>query len=86
MAPRVAPVSRLGRLNTHGGGGSQGALTAAFRRMDGNKSGTVRAEEIKQFLHDTQRGMEELNPKVLDAIIDLCDRDGDGEIERGVLC
>ena len=79
------------RLNTHGGGGSQGALTAAFRRMDANHSGTVRGEEIKRFLISTQRGMEDVNMKVIDAIVDLCDRDGDGEIDysemsRMILC
>jgi Ca2+-binding EF-hand superfamily protein len=79
------------RLNTHGGGGSQGALTAAFRRMDANRSGTVRGEEIKRFLISTQRGMEDVNMKVIDAIVDLCDRDGDGEVDyselsRMVLC
>jgi len=68
-------------LNTHGGSGSQGVLTQAFRRMDSNKSGTVRAEEIKHFFAQTQRGMESVNPKVLECIIDLCDADGDGEID-----
>jgi len=79
------------RLVSHGGGGSQGVLTAAFRRMDPNHSGTVRAEEIKHFLVQTQRGMEAVNMKVLDAIVDLCDADGDGEINysemsRMILC
>jgi Ca2+-binding EF-hand superfamily protein len=71
-------------LNYNGGGGSSGVLTTAFRRMDQDHSGTVGAPEVKKFLLTMQRGMEELvNIKVLDAIIDLCDADGDGQIDYG---
>ena len=70
---------------SHGGGGSQGVLTAAFRRMDADKSGTVRVEEIKHFLVQTQRGMEQVSWKVLDAIVDLCDADGAGDIDYAEL-
>ena len=73
------------RLTTHGGGGSSGALTQAFRRMDADKSGTVRVEEIKHFLVTTQRGMEQVSWKVLDAIVDLCDADGAGDIDYSEL-
>ena len=61
------------RLSTHGGSAGAG-LTAAFRRMDANHGGTVRAEEIKQFLVTSQRGMENINMKIIDAIVDLCDQ------------
>ena len=79
-------------LNYNGGGGSAGVLTTAFRRMDQDHSGTVGAAEIKKFLLTMQRGMEELvNIKVLDAIIDMCDADGDGsidysEVSKMILC
>jgi Ca2+-binding EF-hand superfamily protein len=72
-------------LNTHGGGGSQGALTFAFRRMDTDHSGTVRAEEIKHFLQMTQRGLDNLNMKVIEAIVDMCDKTGDGEVDYAEL-
>ena len=72
------------RLSTHGGSGGAG-LTGAFRRMDTNHGGTVRAEEIKKFLIQTQRGMEDVPMRVLDCIIDLCDADGDGEINYAEL-
>lgn len=73
------------RLSTHGGGGSSGALTQAFRRMDSGHNGTVKAEEIKKFLIQTQRGMEDVKGTVLDCIVDLCDKDGDGEIDYSEL-
>ena len=72
-------------LNTHGGGGSAGAYTQAFRRMDNDHSGTVRAPEIKKFLIMCSRGMEDINMKTLDAIVDMCDNDGDGEIDYSEL-
>ena len=49
-------------LNQYGGG-SQGALTYAFRRMDEDKSGTVGAAEITRFLKTMTRGMDELNTR-----------------------
>lgn len=78
-------------LNQYGGGGSQGALTYAFRRMDEDKSGTVGAAEITRFLKTMTRGMDELNTKVIDAIVDMCDATGDGqvdynEVSRMILC
>lgn len=77
-------------LNTHGGGAT-GMLHGAFRRMDADHTGTVRSHEIKHFLMQTQRGMDNVDTKVLDCIIDLCDADGDGEIDynevsRMILC
>jgi len=76
-------------LNAAGGGNS--GVAQAFRRMDGNHSGTIRAEEIKKFLTTMSRGLDDLNMKTLDAIVDMCDSDGDGEIDyneisRMVLC
>ena len=71
------------RLKSHGGSAAQGQLTAAFRRMDGNHSGKVRAPEIKKFLDETQRGLEQIPSRILDCIVDLCDSDGDGEIDYG---
>ena len=66
-------------------------LTGAFRRMDADHSGYVTREEIKHFLVTTQRGMEQVDMKVIDAIVDLCDATGEGQIDynelsRMILC
>ena len=73
------------RITTHGGSNAQGMLTAAFRRMDTDHGGTVRVEEIKKFLIQSQRGMENVSEKVLECIVDLADEDGDGNIDYAEL-
>ena len=61
--------------------GSQSHLvTVAFRNMDRDHTGKIAAKEIAKYLNTAQRGNEQVNPKVMECIVDLCDADGDGEV------
>jgi hypothetical protein len=60
-------------------------ITFAFRNMDKDHSGRIGAPEIKKYLMQAQRGNETLNYKVIDCIVDLCDNDGDGEVDYAEL-
>jgi len=64
-------------------GSSSHLVTVAFRNMDRDKTGKIGAAEIKKYLDQAQRGNETISAKVMDCIVDLCDSDGDGEIDYG---
>jgi len=55
-------------------------LNDAFRRMDGDSTGYVSASEIKQFFHDAYLG-DVVNDRTLGCIIDMCDLDGNDQID-----
>jgi len=62
-------------------GSSSHLVTVAFRNMDRDHTGKIGAAEIKKYLAVAQRGNESIDPRVMDCIVDLCDGDGDGEVD-----
>jgi len=66
-------------------GSSSHLVTVAFRNMDRDKTGKIGAAEIKKYLDQAQRGNETISAKVMDCIVDLCDNDGDGEVDYSEL-
>ena len=55
-------------------------LNDAFRRIDGDSTGYVSAEEIKNFFRDAYLG-DIVNDRTLAAMIDMADANGDDEID-----
>jgi len=66
-------------------GSSSHLVTAAFRNMDRDHTGKIGSAEIKKYLDTAQRGNEKISAKVMDCIVDLCDNDGDGEVDYNEL-
>lgn len=62
-------------------GSSSHLVTVAFRNMDKDHTGKIGAAEIKKYLDQAQRGNETISSKVMECIVDLCDNDGDGEVD-----
>jgi len=60
-------------------------VTVAFRNMDRDHTGKIGAKEIRNYLDTAQRGNSQVDPKVIDCIVDLCDNDGDGEVDYNEL-
>ncbi len=54
-------------------------IVDAFRRIDADHSGTLRADEIKAFFQDAYLG-DIVNDRTLNAIVDMSDADGDDQI------
>jgi len=52
-------------------------ISAAFSRIDTDRTGTLEREEILKFLADACMG-QYVNSKTIDAILDCVDADGDG--------
>ena len=56
------------------------SLTDAFRRIDGDSTGYVSAQEIKSFFADAYLG-DVVNDRTLACIVDMADADGNDEID-----
>ena len=66
-------------------GSSSHLVTVAFRNMDRDHTGKIGAQEVYKYLSQAQRGSESMDKKVIDCIVDLCDNDGDGEVDYNEL-
>jgi len=66
-------------------GSSSHLVTQAFRNMDHDHTGKIGAKEVMNYLKTAQRGNETISTKVIECIMDLCDGDGDGEVDYNEL-